>query len=138
VGAVDLGHVRGGHDALGHRRVDEAPHHVDVAVEHVVLRVLVGAVDALLGEHDGDLRAGDAADVAVEVDRAPDLVLDEVERLARGPDLLAGDGDAADALRRPFEQAVHVALAGGADDHDVVGAVPGGHAHAADVVLEAS
>ncbi len=34
------------------------------------------------------------------------------------------------------EQAVDVALAGGADDHDVVGAVPGGHSHAADVVFE--
>ena len=29
------------------------------------------------------------------------------------------------------------ALAQRADDHDVVGAVPGGHAHSADVVLEA-
>ena len=126
-----------GHDVLGHGRVDEAAVHVDVAVEDVVLRVLVGAVDALLGEHDGDLGAGHAAHVAVEVDRPAHLVLDEVERLARGAHLLARDGDAADALGRALEQAVHVALAGGADDHHVVGAVPGGHAHAADVVLEA-
>ena len=71
------------HDALGHGRVHEAAVHVDVAVEHVVLRVLVRAVDALLGEHDRDLGTGHAAHVAVEVDRAADLVLDQVERAAR-------------------------------------------------------
>src|SRR5674476_1026548 len=84
VGAVDLGHAYAGHHVLGHRRVDEAAVHVDVAVQDVVLRVLVGAVDALLGEHHGHLRPGDAAHVAVEVDRPPHLVLDEVERPARG------------------------------------------------------
>src|SRR5450756_155808 len=74
----------------------------------------------------------------MEVDGPAHLVLDEVERLARGTHLLARDGDAADALGRTLEEPVHVALPGGADDHHVVGAVPGRHAHAADVVLEAA
>ena len=126
------------HDALGDGGVHEAAVHVDVAVQHVVLRVLVRAVDALLGEHDRDLGPRDAAHVAVEVDRPSDLVFDQVERAPGDPALLAGDRDAAHALGRAFEQAVDVALAGGADDHHVVGAVPGGHAHAADVVFEAS
>ena len=138
VRAVDLQHAHRAHDALGHGRVDKAAEHVDVAVEHVVLRVLVRAVDALLGEHDGDLGPGHAAHVAVVVDRPADLVLDQVERAAGDSALLARDGDAADALGRALEQAVDVALAGGADDHHVVGAVPGRHAHAAQVVLEAA
>jgi hypothetical protein len=132
---VDLQDAGGGHDVLGHGGVDEAPVHVDVAIEHVVLRVLVRAVHALLGEEHGHLRPGDPADVGVEVDRPADLVFDQIERAACETQLLAGDGDAANALRRTLEQAVDVALARGADDHDVVGAVPRGHAHAPDVVL---
>ena len=138
VGTVDLEHVGARHDLLGLGRVHETAVHVDVAVQHVVLRVLVRAVHALLGEHDRDLGAGHAAHVAVEVDGPADLVLDEIERPPSSPHLLARDGDAPDTLRRALQQPVDVALSGGADDHHVVGAVPGGHAHAPDVVLEAA
>ena len=63
--APSIWKIRGaGHDLLGLGRVDEGAVHVHVAVEDVVLRVLVGAVDALLGEEDGDLGPGHAGDVA--------------------------------------------------------------------------
>ncbi len=137
VGAVDLEDPRAGHHALGFGRVHKRAVHVDVAVEHVVLRVLVGAVDAFFGEQHGHFRSGHAGDIAVEVDRAADFFFDQVAGFAAGADLLAGDRHAAGAFGRAFHQPVDVALPGGADDHHVVGAVPGGHAHAAEVVLEA-
>ena len=72
----------------------------------------------------------------MEVDRTAHLVLDEIADLAAGPQLLASDRHAADALGGALEQAVDVALAGGADHHDVIGTIPGGHAHSTQVVLE--
>ena len=35
-----------------------------------------------------------------------------------------------------LDQTVEVGLTGGTNDHDVIGTVPGGHAHTAQVVLE--
>ena len=96
------------------------------------------AVDAFFREHDGDVRAGDAGNIAVVIDGAAHLVLDHVERLALGPDLLAGDRHAAHALRGALDEAVEMALACRADNHDVIRAVMRAHAHAADIVLEAA
>ena len=137
VGAIDLEDAGAGHDALGLGGVHEGTVHVHVAVEDVVLGILVGAIDALFREEHGDLGTGHAGDVAMEVDGTAHLLLDLVAGLSRGADLLAGDGHAADAFGRSFQQTVDVALARGADHHEVVRAVPGGHAHAADIVLEA-
>ena len=136
VGAVDLGHAGPGDDLFGLAGVHKGADHVDVAVDDVVLGVLVAAVDAFLGEHDGHVRPGHAGDIRVVVDGAAHLILDHVQSLALGADLLAGDGNAAHALGRALDQTVEVGLAGGADDHDVVGAVMGGHTHTADVVLK--
>jgi hypothetical protein len=109
--------------------------HVDVAIQDVVLRILMGTVDALLREQHGHLRTGQTAHVGVEVDGPAHLVLDGIEGRS---DLLAGDGDPGDALGRPLDEAVEVGLPGRSDDHDVVGPVPGRHAHATQIVLEAA
>ena len=63
VGAVDLEDPGPGHDLLRLTGIDIAAVGVDVAVQHVVLRILVGTVDAFLGEQDGHLRPGDTRDV---------------------------------------------------------------------------
>ena len=70
------------------------------------------------------------------VDGTAHLVLDHVQSLALGPDLLPRDGHAAHALGSAFDKAVKMALACGADDHDVVRPVMGRHAHAPYIVLE--
>ena len=70
------------------------------------------------------------------VDGPAHLVLDHIQGLPLGSDLLAGDGHAADALGGTLDEAVKVGLTGGADDHDVVRAVVSHHAHTADVVLK--
>jgi hypothetical protein len=134
--AIDLEDAAVSQDPLRFRGVDERAVQVDVAVQQVVLRILVGAVDALLGEEDRHLRSRESAHIGVEVDRTADLVLDRVERLAGGTDLLARDRNPADALGCPLDESVEVGLPGGADDHDVVRPVPGSHSHAAEVVLE--
>jgi len=72
------------------------------------------------------------------VDRTADLILDHVQRLALGAHLLARDGHPAHALGRSLDQAVEMALARRPDDHDVVRAVMGRHAHPADIVLKAA
>ncbi len=138
VSAVDLKDLRPCHDLLRLAGVDEATDHVDVAVEYVVLWILVSAVHALLGEHHCDVGAGHARDVGVEVDRTADLLLDHVEGLPACANLLSGDGYSAYPLGGSLEERVDVRLSGGADDHDVVGSVPGGHTHPSDVVLEAT
>ena len=138
VGAVDLALTGPGDDLLGLAGVHEGADHVDVTVEDVVLGVLVDAVDAFLSQHDGHVGAGHAGNVAVVVDGTADFFLDHVEGLALGADLLTGDGNTAHALRSTLDEAVHVALTGGTDDHDVVGAVMGSHAHTADIILETS
>ncbi len=137
VRAVNLENLRPGHHFLGLGGIHKRAVHVDVAIEHVVLRVLVRAVDAFFGKQHGHFGPGHAGNVAMEVDRAAHFVFDHVAGFAAGANLLAGDRHAAHAFGGAFHQAVDVALAGGADDHQVVSAVPGGHAHAADVVLEA-
>ena len=136
VRAVDLQHVGPGHDLLGFAGVYEGSYHVDVSVQNVVLGILVSAVDALFGEHDRDVGACYAGDVGVIVDGSADFILDQVQGLSLGSDLLSGDGDAADALRRTFHQAVDVGLAHVADDHQMVRTVPCSHSHTADVVLK--
>jgi len=137
MGPVNLKHPGAGHQGLGLGGVNKGPHHAHVAVEDVVLGVLVGPADPFLGKENGNLWTRHPADIGVKVDGAPHLVLNDVKGLASGPQLLAGYGDAAHPLGRTLNQAVEVALAGGADHHDVVGAVPGGHPHPADVILKA-
>ena len=73
----------------------------------------------------------------MKIDRATHLILDGIQCLARRPDLLAGNRHAADALGGTLDKPVEVGLAGGANHHDMVGAMPGCHAHASQVVLEA-
>ena len=134
--AVDLEHVCPGHDLLGFASVYEGSYHVDVSVQNVVLRILVSAVDAFFGEHDRDVGAGNAGDVGVIVDGSADFILDQVQGLSLGSDLLSRYGDAADTLGSTLHQAVDVGLTHVADDHDMVCAVPCGHSHTADVVLK--
>ena len=138
VRAVDLRHARPGDELLRFTGVHKGTRHVDVAVNDVVLRVLMHAVHALFREHDGDIRAGNAGNIAVVVDGAAHFILDHVERLALRPDLLAGDRNAAHALRGALDEAVKVALPGGADDHDMIRAMVRCHAHAADIILKAA
>ncbi|MPN46795.1 hypothetical protein SDC9_194394 [bioreactor metagenome] len=78
VRTVDLRHVCPFDELLALRRVYERAHHIDVAIDHVVLRVLMAAVDALFREHDRDIRPSHAADVAMVVDRAADFVFNQV------------------------------------------------------------
>ena len=98
----------------------------------------MSAVDAFFSEHDRDVGACNAGDVGVIVDGSADFILDQVQGLSLGSDLLSGDGDAADTLRGTFHQAVDVGLAHVADDHQMVRTVPCGHSHTADVVLESA
>ncbi len=60
VGAVNLRHARAGHEFLGYRRIHKTAVHVDIAVEHIVLRVLMRPVDAFFHKEHRNLRAGDA------------------------------------------------------------------------------
>ena len=128
-GAIDLQEVAIRHDFLRLGRVDEGAVHVDIAVKDVVLRILMCTVHAFLHEKDGDLGTGQAADIGMEVYWPPHLLLDRIERLAGGAELLPGDRNTADAFGRSFDQPVDMRLAGGPDDHDVVRAVPGRLAH---------
>ncbi len=116
--------------------VDERTLHVDIAVKDIVLGILVRPVHALFGEEHGHLRSGQTADIRVKVDRPSHLLFDRIERLACRPKLLSGNRNAADALRRSFDKPVDMRLARGTDDHNMIGAMPGGHAHAPQVVLE--
>ncbi len=136
VRAVDLSDVGPGHNFFRFAGVHKRAHAVDVAVQHVVLRVLVSAVHAFFCEHDRHVGTGDAGYVGVIVDGTAHFVLDEVERLPLRADLLSGDRHTADARRRPLDEAVDMGLAHGADDHDVVRSVPRAHAHSPDVVFE--
>ncbi len=138
MGAVDLKHVDAGHEFLGLSGIHEGADHVDIAVEHVVLGVLVGAVDSFFGKEHGNVGTGYTADIGVEVNRTTHFVFNNIQGLAAGPQLFASDGHAADSLGGTFDQAVIMALTGSADDHDMVGAMPGSHAHAANVVLKAA
>ncbi len=133
---VDLEDLPRRHDELGFRRVHEGAIHVDVAVENVVLRVLVGAVHTFFSEQHSNFRPGDARHVTVKIDRAANLILDQVAGFPAGAQLLAGDRHAADPLGCALHQPIDMALPGGADHHQMVCAVPGRHAHAAQVILE--
>ena len=64
----------------------------------IVLRVLVNAVYAFLGEHHRDVRAGNARYIGVVVNRSADFVLDHVKGFALGADLLSCYRDTAYAL----------------------------------------
>ncbi len=76
MGAVNLEDIRRCHDALGFRRIHKGAVHVDVAVQHVVLRVLVGAVHAFLGEQHCHFGTSHTGHIAVEVDRATHFLFD--------------------------------------------------------------
>ena len=136
--AVDLGHARPSYELFRLAGVHKGADHIDIAVNDIVLGVLVDAVDALLGKHHRHLRSGHAGDIGVVVDGTAHFIFNQVQGLPLGADLLAGDGHAADPLGGTLNQTVEVGLSGGADDHDVVRAVVGGHAHTADVVLKAA
>ena len=138
VRAVNLRHVAPGDELLTLRRVHKRAHHVDVAIDHVILRVLMAAVDALFREHNGDIRPSHAADVAMVVDGTTHFVLDQIQRFSLRAHLLAGDRNPAAALWRALDQPVVMALAGGADDHDMIRAMVRRHAHTPDVVLKSS
>ena len=74
----------------------------------------------------------------MKVEGPADFFFDEVKGAACGAALLTGDGNAADALGGAFEQRVNMGLSCGADDHEMIGPVPGGHTHAANIVLKAA
>ncbi|MPM26666.1 hypothetical protein SDC9_73170 [bioreactor metagenome] len=134
--AVNLRHVAPGDELLALCRVHKRAQHVDVAIDHVILRILMAAVHALFRKHDGDIRPGHATDIAVVVDGSADLVLDQIKRFSLRAHLFARNRNPAAALRRAFDQPVKVALSGSADDHDVIRAVMRRHAHTANVVLK--
>ena len=138
MGAVDLEDTCAVHHFLSFGSVYEGAQHVNVAVEHVVLRVLVSTVDAFLGKENGNFRTGHTRHITVEVYGTAYLFFDLIAGLAAGTNLLAGDGHTAHAFGSAFQETVNVALPGGADDHQVIGAMPGGHAHAADVIFKAA
>ncbi len=98
VGAIDLNDPRPGHHPFRYRSIHKTAHHIHISVENIVLRILMSAVYPLFGEHDRNFRAGNPADVAVVVNRPAHLVLDQVEGLALGPQLLAGNWDASNPL----------------------------------------
>ncbi len=110
--------------------------HVDIAVKHIVLWVLVRAVYAFLGKEHCDFRPGNAADIGVKIDGAANFVLDQVECFARSAYLFARNGNSADTFRCAFNEAIVMALSGGANDHNVVSPMPSGHTHATDVVFK--
>ena len=98
----------------------------------------MAAVDPLFREHDGDIGPRYTTDVTVIVDGSAHFVLDQVERFSLCAHLFARDRHTPAALRGALDQAIIVALPGGADDHDVIRAVVRRHAHAPDIVLKAS
>ena len=104
--AIELQDAAVGQDPLRFGGIDEGAVHVDVPVEHIVLRVLVRPVHPLLGKQHRDLRTRHTTHVGMEVDRPAHLVLDRIECLARGPDLLARDRNAADTLRGALDEPV--------------------------------
>ncbi|MPM60736.1 hypothetical protein SDC9_107588 [bioreactor metagenome] len=74
--AVNLRHVAPFDELFALRRVHKRAYHVDVAVDDVILRILMAAVNAFLREHDRDIRSRNAADIAVIIDGPADLVFD--------------------------------------------------------------
>ena len=138
VSAVDLEDLCPCHDLLGFAGVNKGSYAVDISVQNVVLRILVSAVDALLCEHDRNVRSGYSGYVGVVVQRTADLILDEIQSLSLASDLFSGDRNAADSLRSTFHQAVDMGLTHVTDNHDMVSAVPCRHSHSSDIVLESS
>ena len=136
--AVDLQHVCPSHDFLGFAGIYEGSDAVNVSVEHVVLWVLVRTVDAFFCEQYGYVRTCNAGYIGVIVNRTTNLVLDHIDGFSLCSDLLSGDRNTADTLRRTFHQTVDMGLSHVADNHQVVSAMPCAHSHSADIVLESS
>ena len=134
--AVNLEDLASRHHEFGFCRVHKRAIHVDVAVKHVVLGILVSAVNAFLNKQHGHFRTGDTRNIAVEINRPADFFLNQIAGFTAGTQLLAGDRHAADALRCAFHQAVDMTLTGRTDHHQMIRAVPGSHAHPPQVILK--
>ncbi len=72
----------------------------------------------------------------MEINGPTDFLFDLVASLAAGAYLFTGDGYAAHSFRCAFHQTINMALTSGTDDHQVVCSMPGGHAHASDIILK--
>ncbi len=136
MGAIDLGNIGPGQDALGFTGIHKGPDAVDIPVKHVVLGILMGPVDSFFRKHDGHVGSCHAGNVGMVVDGTSHFLLDQVQSLSLSPYLLSGNGYPADTLGSSFHQPIHVGLTGGTDDHDVVGAMPGSHSHSPDIVFK--
>ena len=136
MGSVDLGNVSPGQDALGFTGIHKGPDAVDVPVKHVVLGILMGPVDSFFRKHDGHVGSCHAGNVGMVVDGTTDFFFNQVQGFSLGSDLFSGDGHPADSLGSSFHQAIHVGLAGGTDNHDVVGSMPCSHSHSPDIVFK--
>ena len=98
----------------------------------------MGAVNAFFGKHDGNVRSRHTRYVGVIVDGSTHFIFDQIQCFSLGTYLFSGNGHPSDSLRGSFHQPIHVRLAGGTDDHDMVCTVPSGHAHSSDVVLKST
>ena len=136
VGTVELKDAGISHDRFRLGGIHEGTMHVDVAVQDIVLGILMGSVYPFFGKENRYLRPGNTAYVGMKVDGSAHFFFDGVEGLAGCADLFSADRNAADTLGCAFDQSVNVGLAGGADHHDVIGAMPSCHAHTAQIILE--
>ena len=138
VGAVNLQNIRPLHDLLGLAGVYKGTHAVNIPVQHVVLRILMGAVDSFFREHYRNIRACHAGNIGVIVNRTADFIFDNVQSFSLSAHLFSGNRHAADSLRRSFHQTVNMGLPHMADYHNMIRSMPRRHPHSADIVLKSS
>ena len=135
---VYLGHSCPCDELLALTGINKGTDHVDIAVDYIVLRILVYAVDALFCEHNSNIGTCNAGNIAVIIDGSSDFIFDHVKGFALSTNLLSGDWNTAHTLRSTFDKPVKVALTGGADDHDMVCTMVRCHAHTADIVFKSA
>ena len=138
VSAVDLRNIGPGHYFLGFTGIHKGTGHVDVPVKHIVLGILVGAVDAFFGKHHCHFRTRNAGNVGMVIDGPSNFFFDQVQGFSLGANLFTGNGYAAHSLGSSFNETVHMGLARRTDDHDMVRSVPGSHSHPADIIFKTS
>ena len=124
-------------DGAGEVLVHQGALHVDVSEQDAIQGVVEHHVQALEGAHGGDLGHAQAGAVVAHPDVAAHLGPHLVHGLAHQAEVLLSGVGAAEALGGgPIGDVVQQRLAGGADDGDDVGALPGGGGRLGDVLID--